>query len=468
MFSVIFEKQFCVQYQQREDAPNSRLIDFINEYGLNKRVLINDEIDEEDINYVSVKSSFLTKREQARDYFLGFPDYGTIKKIELTASKSTCCGCSACEQICPKSAITMIADREGFSYPVIDYNLCINCGLCIKTCEFKKSKLPSNPRQPLKTIIAYQNNLAQRMKSRSGGVFVAISDFVLDNDGIVYGADFNSDLSVQHKRAETPMDRDRFCGSKYVQSDTAGTFGQVFDDIKKGKQVLYSGTGCQIAALKRFLIHKGITFPTEKLVLIDIVCHGVMSPMLWQDNLMEIQNKFGGEITHANFRDKRFGWDSHIETYLINGKQYHSDRYTSIFYEHSGLRPSCYNCPYASVEHRSDITLADAWGVKKVNPTFDSSKGVSFVMVNSKLGVDLISSVKDKLTIQDVELQHMMQPNMVGPTKCPMDRNEFWSEYNQRGYSYIADMCIKKQRRNLKKNKIKANIVKIARRLHLK
>lgn len=467
MFSVIFEKEFCLQYQQRLGAPNSRLVDFVKEYQLENRILdSNGSIAQKEIDYARIKNSMQIKIQQAESYF------GDIHKknenVISIDSKDTCCGCRACEQICPKNAIMISKDQEGFLYPVVDHNLCVKCGRCANVCSFKQKKASSNCKKPLKTIIAFNNDEKCRMKSRSGGVFVAVSDLLLENDGIIYGADFNKDFSVQHKRATSKEMRNRFCGSKYVQSDTFNTYSQVFSDLKNGKEVLYSGTACQISGLKSYLMQKGITFPINTLVTIDIVCHGVMSPKIWQDNLKEIKNKFRGEISAVEFRDKSFGWNTHVETYLIDGHKYQSNRYTSIFYDHAGLRPSCYNCPYTSIERYSDITLADAWGIKKVAPEIDSAKGVSLVIINSETGMNLIKRASKALFQKEVALENMMQPNLMRPTELPANRSVFWKKYEEKGYSYIADQCEKNQKRIRNKNIMKATIVKVLRKSHLK
>lgn len=467
MFSVIFQKQFCLQYQQRSGAPNSRMIDFVQEFGLENRILSSDKLQETPIDYNSIEEHMLIKRNEAKEYLATVCNIKQHATVTLPISKSKCCGCGACSEICPRKAIEMKADKEGFLYPEINQERCVGCRQCQDVCAFSsgEAQLSGNP---LKAIVAYHKNPYIRIKSRSGAVFVAVSDYILKKKGVVYGAEFADDFSVRHGRAKNKTERDKFCGSKYVQSDTENTFMQVLGDLKEGRQVLYSGTACQIAGLKQFLEKKGVVFPTDKLITVDIVCHGVMSPLLWKKNLEEMSECIKGSIDTVQFRDKQFGWDSHIETYSSNQEKLQSKRYTSIFYSHNALRPSCYHCPYASVARGSDITLADAWGVKKVAPEWDSTKGISLVLVNTDNGMRLIDNVSENIIMKEVALSKMLQPNLLGPTKQPNSRNEFWKLFETKGYTYVANQSEREQNSLTRKNMWKARIVRILRLCHLK
>lgn len=466
MFSVIFEKHFCLQYQLSKGAPNSRLADFVHDFGLENCVYQDSSAFTGKSNYAQVSAMMSEKKKKTEEYFENIFNIKKNKNIVLPVSKSQCCGCRACEQICPRAAITMRFDDEGFLYPKIDYDQCINCNQCVSVCVFKEKHLPELPKQPKRTIVAYHTNEEKRLRSRSGGLFVAITDKLLEEGAVIYGVKLNKDFSVIHARAIDEKGRNEFCGSKYVQSDTRNTFAEVYQDLKAGRRVVFSGTACQVAGLKRFLKLKNSS--CKKLVTIDIVCHGVMSPLVWKENLREMESRISAEISAVNFRDKSFGWNTHIETYQTKEEKIQSERYTAIFYSHRALRPCCYICPYASTERVSDITLADAWGVEKAVPEWDSVKGISLVLVNTDLGMSLIQVVQQKIVLKYVDLKLMMQPNLLAPTVQPLDRDKFWEEFNRKGYSSVADRCEREQIHIKLKNQRKARIVWLLKRIHLK
>lgn len=223
-----------------------------------------------------------------------------------------CCGCTACESICPHDAISMKPDAMGFLYPTTDPSKCIGCGLCEKVCAFNENYDTSfNLPQP-DAYAARHKNMEEVETSRSGAAFIAISDYILKQGGVVYGAGYTEHFRVVHKRATTKEERDEFKGSKYVQSDLTGIFRQVKKDLKDGMIVLFSGTPCQTSGLASY-IGKRLR---ENLYLVDIVCHGVPSPSLWKDYIAYLERKKGAEICWVNFRDKQqFGWAAHHETF---------------------------------------------------------------------------------------------------------------------------------------------------------
>lgn len=232
-------------------------------------------------------------------------------------SPSDCCGCSACASVCAHNAIVMQPDALGFLYPKVNKDLCVGCGLCERVCSF-------NPNYDKTMNLALPNAYAVRHKnmdeierSRSGAAFVAISDYILENGGVVYGAGYAEHFRVIHKRATSKEERDEFRGSKYVQSDLNNVFRQVKEDLKNGLIVLFSGTPCQTSGLNSFVGKK----LRDNLFLVDIVCHGVPSPYIWDDYLNFLEKKQGQKICWVNFRDKQeFGWTAHKETFkFVNG-----------------------------------------------------------------------------------------------------------------------------------------------------
>lgn len=225
---------------------------------------------------------------------------------------SQCCGCTACASVCAHDAITMQPDALGFLYPVVDTQKCVDCGLCEKVCAFHDDYDKSlNLSQPL-AYGARHKDMNEVATSRSGAAFIAISDYILENGGVVYGAGYTDHFRVVHKRVTTKEQRNEFKGSKYVQSDLTGVFRQVKQDLKAGLVVLFSGTPCQTAGLHSYVGRR----LRDNLFLVDIVCHGVPGPYIWRDYLTYLEKKHGSEICYVNFRDKdEFGWAAHRETF---------------------------------------------------------------------------------------------------------------------------------------------------------
>lgn len=223
-----------------------------------------------------------------------------------------CCGCTACASICPHDAITMKPDALGFLYPDVDDSKCIDCGLCEKVCAFNDNYDTSlNLDKPL-AYGARHKDMNEIETSRSGAAFIAISDYILEQGGVVYGAGYTDHFRVVHKRATTKEERNEFKGSKYVQSDMCGVFRQVKKDLRDGLIVLFSGTPCQTSGLNSYVGKK----LRENLYLVDIVCHGVPSPFVWRDYLAYLEKKQGSPIVWVNFRDKqKYGWAAHHETF---------------------------------------------------------------------------------------------------------------------------------------------------------
>ena len=274
-----------------------------------------------------------------------------------------------------------------------------------------------------------------RAASRSGGIFTALTDLVLDAGGIVYGCVLTEDFTAAHIQAENVAERNLMRGSKYIQSRLGDTFKNVQKDLDTGKSVLFSGTSCQVAGLKHFL---GKDY--DNLICIDIVCHGVPSPVVWDKYLRWQEHKNHGKVVKVDFRNKKdFGWRDHVETiWFDNGKNVSSPIFKNLFYGHMVLRPSCYECPYKSVMHPGDITIADYWGIEKAAPEFDDNKGVSLVLLNNDVGENAFEQVKDKLTWKQTELKDSMQPPLKAPFPKPDNRECFWDDFRNKPFEYVA------------------------------
>ena len=274
-----------------------------------------------------------------------------------------------------------------------------------------------------------------RAESRSGGVFTAISDCVLEKGGVVYGCILDDHFNSVHTRAENVENRNLMRGSKYIQSKMGDTYKQVEKDLIDGRVVLFSGTPCQVAGLKHYLREE-----YNNLLCVDIVCHGVPSLIVWEKYLQWQEKKNKSKVNSADFRNKKdFGWREHIETLsFVNGKKTNSKVFTTLFYGHSILRPCCYECPYKSIIHPGDITIADYWGIEKAAPEFDDNKGVSLVLVNNDTGQKCFNLVKERVKWKETRIEDSMQQSLKAPYPEPLGRKKFWDDFSKRDFDYIT------------------------------
>ena len=340
------------------------------------------------------------------------------------SNKANCCGCEACVQICPKHCISFEQDAEGFRYPSVNEETCIGCGLCEKVCPVLNH---AHNRTPIESYAAKNPNEEERVKSSSGGIFILLAKRIIEEGGVVFGARFDKEWNVVHSYSETLEGLEVFMGSKYVQSRIEKCYIQAKEFLNSGRKVLFSGTPCQIAGLKLFLRKE-----YDNLMTIDLICHGVPSPSVWQEYLKEIKdNAREGEnsvslspnpsiserdtlippkdisIESISFRDKRLGWKKFsfaltLAEATADGKKntvslshmHDNDPYFLGFNDYNlYLRPSCMQCPTRDLRSGSDITLADFWGIETLLPEIDDDKGVSVIMANTELGKRRVQSI---------------------------------------------------------------------------
>jgi len=358
--------------------------------------------------------------------------------IKLYKEKKDCCGCTACMSICPKGAISMQVDEEGFFYPTIDTEKCIECSLCKKVCSFQNGyNKNGNSDFPFIYAIKHKDE-AVRKSSTSGGAFTAISDYILEREGDVYGVAFDESMCVVHQKANSKEEREKLKGSKYVQSDLKNTFAEIKALLQNDRNVLFTGTPCQTAGLKSYLDNKN----TEKLILCDIVCHGTPSPLMWKEHIAFSEKKNNLKIIQYYCRSKVNGWHGHNElTIYENGNEDYStalsQKHKKLFYSHNILRPSCHNCQYTNLRRLSDITIGDFWGIEKCMPDFDDNKGVSLLLLNSSKGKEIFANIKKNLEYRVSSTKDCLQPQLEYPTKPSPKRDKFWRHYNSRGYKYV-------------------------------
>ena len=350
-------------------------------------------------------------------------------------NKSKCCGCTACASICTQAAISMEPDELGFLYPSVDASKCVNCGLCEKVCQFRPGyNRYTNYETPLVYSVRLKNQ-DQLMRSQSGGAFFAIADYVLRAGGVVYGAAFNDQWSVVHQKASNHDELEKLRMTKYVQSDMRGVYRSIKKELQDDRQVLFSGTSCQVAGLKAYI-------PTqyhEKLICVDIICHGVPAPQIWQDYLAYLENKYKSKIVKVCSRDKRFGWHGARESFkLQNGTELHRRTSNYLYFYGYTLRESCAACVFTNTKRVGDVTVGDHWGLSKDSPFEKDAKGLSLLFVNSQKGDTIVKKVIDSFLHEPVQLANCMQPQLQYPSKLNPRRPNFINDYKDHGFVYVA------------------------------
>ncbi|WP_237040438.1 Coenzyme F420 hydrogenase/dehydrogenase, beta subunit C-terminal domain [Phocaeicola faecalis] len=350
--------------------------------------------------------------------------------------KSKCCGCSACAQRCPQQCILMYKDEEGFLYPKVNNSLCIGCGLCEKVCPILNQ---NEPRIIKNAYAAIHNDDEIRRQSSSGGFFTSLAEFIIERGGVVFGAKCDNHGTVIHTSVESKNDIYQLRGSKYVQSFIGNTFIEAKTFLDNGRLVLFSGTPCQISGLKLFLKASYINLYT-----LDIVCHGVPSPMVWNDYLRFLSLEKGFcDISklhlHSNFRDKENGWRQYqiniwseydnIESTLC--KEFAKDNiYMQGFLKNLFIRPSCFVCPAKKGKSNSDFTLGDFWGVEKECPELDDNKGISIVIAHTKEAIQLMGQLN--IRYKKVDQTNLFKKRNVCYYKSTTKLKEqavFWMKY---------------------------------------
>lgn len=323
-------------------------------------------------------------------------------------NKADCCGCGSCMEICPKQCIAFVEDEEGFMYPKVNMQECMECGLCEKRCPvINEYKALEHERE---AYGAYSKDESAREKSSSGGIFGEIAKYVLLSGGYVCGAAFDEEFKVSHIMIDSIKQLDLLRGSKYLQSINKGIYAQVKKKLEEKKIVLYSGTACQVAGLKKYLAKE-----YDNLLTIDVLCHGVPSPKLWKKYIDELSDIRSNRIDDVKFRNKDTGWKNFsVKIDVVGGnsvyEKHSNNPYMRLFLNNICIRPSCHACHYKSMERPSDITMGDFWGVEQKNPELDDDRGTSVIQINTAKGKYIFSKIKDDLIYQKVDIDVALPP----------------------------------------------------------
>ena len=351
------------------------------------------------------------------------------------ATKKQCTGCTACSAVCTKGCISMREDENGFVYPVIDTQNCIECGLCEKSCPILHEHLV--PEKDPAAYAAVSMDEPTRLESSSGGIFSELARSVLEKGGVVFGAAYNAAFDVEHLCIEKEEDLGKLRGAKYAQSDLSNCFAEIKARLDAGQEVLFSGTPCQVGGLRAFLRKD-----YEKLLLVDFVCHSVPSPMVWRAFLKEISGR--NQIASINLRSKANGWSRYRYSHKIEFSSGESleiknadSLYMKLFVNEYISRDSCADCRFKGYERVSDLTLGDFWGIWEIAPEMDDDKGTSVVLVHSEKGASAFAQLENKIRIKMLPLEDASRcnPAMITPAKHNENRDEVLKMIRENGIS---------------------------------
>lgn len=355
-------------------------------------------------------------------------------------NKVDCCGCNACGDVCSKQAISYKIDNEGFWYPEVDMEKCINCGLCEKVCPILNVKdLKKNDFLYSICYAAEHKNLEVVFDSTSGGLFSALADIMYKKGGYVGGAIFNEDFSVRQYISNKKDDLPKLRSSKYLQSNFEGFYTLVRDLVKNGEKVLVCGSPCQMAALRAFLRKD-----YENLIIADYICRGTNSPKVWRKYLDSYEERYGSKVVYCKAKSKEYGWRNLTQKIILeNGKAYYETKdqnnYTKGYLRTNVYcRPACYDCKFKGFPRIADITLADFWGIEKINSNLDKNLGTSLIMVNSKKGAAYFEEVKKRINYFEMPFDKSIAGNQALIKSLPpskVDREAFFSDLEK--YSFI-------------------------------
>lgn len=332
----------------------------------------------------------------------------------------------------------MFADEEGFLYPEFNLETCDNCGACEKVCPLLDERIPAPCDE--QHIFAATNKDKQLLAfSASGGAFGTLATNVLEKGGIVYGVAYTEDMVAKHISVDNVDDLKHLHDSKYVQSELGHVFPKVKEHLQDGREVLFTGTPCQIAGLSKYLKK-----PYPNLLTCDILCHGVASPRIFGEYIKYVEKKTRQKITNLSLRDKKNGWG--VTTTRID-YQNHPSEYNSYWASiwvmaypcHLITRPSCHKCRFCSYDRCGDISIGDFWGIEKKAPEYDAHDGVSLLMVNTAKGHRVFTDVRDKFLVLEANREEACQPVLIAPISPSPLRSQFWADYKRRGIDYVIN-----------------------------
>ena len=427
-FSIIFEKDF---YAYNNKARGSRITNILQKAGLEDR-MISANVDDNfsPINYNEVEPRLKPYVDCSKEF---------IKQALQTQKEylagNSCVSCGACKAVCKFDAIKLIENKEGFITSVLDTAKCVNCGLCHKVCPALNTVEKNAEKE---SVYAFKASKTIREKSASGGAFTAIANGILKTGAVVYGASMDENFTVKHVRCETADNLSKIQGTKYLPSDVSTCYSCIENDLKQGKTVLFSGTPCLVDGIKRYAKLKNL--PTDNLYTIDIICHGVPSKTIFDEYKRWLEKEYKGSVKEYAFRSKKISWrGSSCYAKLDDGRELKNDKrlcgFMNLYYSGNITRESCYTCPYATKGRVGDITVSDFWGIENVDKSFEDGLGVSMVILNTQKGEQLFTQTEgEKLACT---IDKAKQPQLNAPPKRPISKDGFWTEYQNKGLTFV-------------------------------
>ncbi len=433
VFALLFKKNFITL---RRDRNNDRLENLFSKLGLLDH-FVDPEAQLPDfkdiaIDFDDVHKKMEAMRPESADFINTvlngkkcerIPDYFT------SGDKFTCYGCSACKDACPTAAITMKRDDEGFYQPVIDKELCINCGKCNRVCPYN-TKMREEKFESV-AYMAYAKDTFDSESSASGGIFPILAKKIISKGGYIIGVKYNEELIAVYDIASTWREAQAFRGSKYVEAKHNNIYKKTKKALETGKPVLFTGTPCKIAGLKNFLGRE-----YENLFLAEIICACSSSPRILKRYLNGKTAEKKSSVTSISFRDKSKGWNKVSTTLTFeNGKSESTSRRWNIFY-HCFVsaylaKRSCFRCEFAGDNKIADITMGDFWGYDKINKKLKADKnGVSALKIATQKGMDLLGEVKDSLCLIPVSVDDIYNNNHSWHIKYTPEREEIFKDFN--------------------------------------
>lgn len=361
--------------------------------------------------------------------------------------KKNCCGCQACGDVCPASAITYKVDAEGFWYPEVDASKCSQCGLCEKTCPMLNlSSVKSHGQKEPKVYAGHHKNIAIRFESTSGGAFSALAALKYRRGGLVAGAIHNDDFSVSNIVSSSKRDLAKLRSSKYVQSNAQGLYRAIAEHLTAGKKVLACGAPCQMAGLRSYLDTKKIS--GDNLIVVDFICRANYSPKAYASFIKWLEAEHHSKVVSVKWKNKDHGWRVlGFRADFEDGSTYYGDGFTNPyrrgFHDDYFARPSCYDCQFKGFPRTADITLGDFWGIERVAPELDHNLGTSCILLNTEKGERFFAEAATNMEVKECSIDQVLAGNRLPLTKSvkpPVyNRDEFFTDLDSMPFGALAE-----------------------------